>query len=303
MRQDPGYVRGVRHLSSREFASDLLSVQPLDAAWVLPFEDYSPARAFPSYKGQRNFAGLFWCSTNSRLVGYESWLERDHLMCLDFAPDVVGIASQPFRLDFDLAGGRRRHVPASFVRLGTVPASSWMPVRIATSAGMTAMFFRPRNPPPPRGPSAGCSMIRRGSILQLMNEHTVPSETGGYLFKFRGKRPPRETARWVTGVGLAGAGAATAVIGTASNSSLSMPLGIAVTVLGAIVIFLYAVTKDKTKPASTPAHSGKNRIRNVSKVSEKESIASQLALIANLYSQGALTPAEFVAAKRRILGI
>jgi hypothetical protein len=31
-------------------------------------------------------------------VGYESWLERDHLMLLDYDPDVVGIASQPFWL-------------------------------------------------------------------------------------------------------------------------------------------------------------------------------------------------------------
>lgn len=118
VRQDLGHVPGVCQVFSREFESDVLSVQPLDAAWVLPFQDCSPVRALPSYKGQRNFTGLLWCATNSRLVGYESWLERDHLMCLDFAPDVVGIASQPFRLDFDLAGGRRWHVPDYFVRLG-----------------------------------------------------------------------------------------------------------------------------------------------------------------------------------------
>lgn len=118
VRQDSGHVPGVCQVSSREFDSDLLIVQPLDDAWMLPFQDCSPVRALPSYKGQRNFTGLLWCATNSRLVGYESWLERDHLTCLDFAPDVVGIASQPFRLDFDLAGARRRHVPDYFVRLG-----------------------------------------------------------------------------------------------------------------------------------------------------------------------------------------
>lgn len=144
-------------------------------------------------------------------------------------------------------------------------------------------------------------MIRHGSILQHMNEHTVPSEASGYLFEFRGKRPLGETARWVTGVALAGVGVAIAVIGTASHSYLAMPLGIAVAVLGAIVLVLHAVTKNKTNPASAPAQAAKHRIKNVSKVSEKESIASQLALIADLYSQGALTPEEFVAAKRRIL--
>jgi uncharacterized membrane protein YfcA len=146
-------------------------------------------------------------------------------------------------------------------------------------------------------------MIRRGSILQHMNEHTVPSNTGGYLFEFRGKHPLRETARWVTGVGLAGVGVAIAVIGTASHSYLSMPLGIAVAVIGAIVLVLYAVTKNKTKPESAPARAGKHRTRSASKGIAKESIASELALIANLYSQGALSAEEFVAAKRRILDI
>lgn len=82
--QDLGYVSGVCSVSAREYESDSLTVQPLETAWWLPFQDYSPARAFPSFKGQRNFTGLLWCAT--RLVGYESWLERDHLLALDFDP-------------------------------------------------------------------------------------------------------------------------------------------------------------------------------------------------------------------------
>jgi hypothetical protein len=31
-------------------------------------------------------------------VGYESWLERDQVMWLDWDQTVTGIASQPFRL-------------------------------------------------------------------------------------------------------------------------------------------------------------------------------------------------------------
>jgi hypothetical protein len=146
-------------------------------------------------------------------------------------------------------------------------------------------------------------MNRCGSILQHMNEHTVPSEAGGYLFEFKGKHPLRETARWVTGVGLAGVGVAIAVIGTASNSYLSMPLGIAIAILGAIVLVMYAVAKNKRKPLSVPARVGKHHIKSASKVTAKESVAADLALIANLYSQGALTAEEFVVAKRRILDI
>jgi hypothetical protein len=115
--QDLGYVSSVCHVSAREYESDSLTTQPLEAAWWLPFQDYSPARAFPSFKGQRNFTGLLWCATNARLVGYESWLERDHLLALDFDPAVVGIASQPFRLDFELDGGHRWHIPDYFARL------------------------------------------------------------------------------------------------------------------------------------------------------------------------------------------
>jgi hypothetical protein len=148
-----------------------------------------------------------------------------------------------------------------------------------------------------------CSRIRRGSILQHMNEHAVPGETGGYLFEFRGMRPLREAARWVTGVGLAGVGMTVAVIGTASHSYLSVPLGIAVAVLGAVLLFLFAVSRNKTKSGSAHAQARKHRVKNAGNVSAKESIASELALIANLYTQGALTPEEFVAAKRRVLGM
>jgi len=63
------------------------------------------------------------------------------------------------------------------------------------------------------------------------------------------------------------------------------------------------VTKNRTKPASAPARAGKHDIKNASKVTAKESVAADLALLANLYSQGALTAEEFVAAKRRILDI
>ena len=67
-------------------------------AWSVPFEECLPVRGFPSYKGQRNRVGRWWTATTGSLVGYESWLERDWLMLLDFDPDVVGIAAQPFWL-------------------------------------------------------------------------------------------------------------------------------------------------------------------------------------------------------------
>ncbi|WP_139204910.1 hypothetical protein [Arthrobacter sp. OV608] len=136
-----------------------------------------------------------------------------------------------------------------------------------------------------------------------MNEHAVPHEVGGYLFEFRGKRPLRDTARWAAGVCLSGAGAAIVVIGIASQSLLSVPLGIAAGVLGALVLLVQALSVNKVRRFGAPAHVGKHRVMKADKVREEESVASQLALIANLYSQGALTREEFVAAKRRTLDI
>jgi hypothetical protein len=64
----------------------------------VPFERCLPVREFPAYKGQRHFSGLWWSATTGTHVGFESWLERDQLMLLDFDPQITGIASQPFWL-------------------------------------------------------------------------------------------------------------------------------------------------------------------------------------------------------------
>src|SRR5664280_3210250 len=58
------------------------------------FEAVAPVRAFPSFKRQRYFPGLWWSATTRRHLGYESWLERDHLMLLDHDPAVV-LPEQP----------------------------------------------------------------------------------------------------------------------------------------------------------------------------------------------------------------
>ena len=49
----------------------------LTACWNTRFEDVPPVRSFPSYKGQRNFPGLYFAACMGRHVGFESWLERD----------------------------------------------------------------------------------------------------------------------------------------------------------------------------------------------------------------------------------
>ncbi|MEW1639760.1 TnsA-like heteromeric transposase endonuclease subunit [Streptomyces sp. NPDC093801] len=90
---------------------------PLAVAARVRFEDGRPVREFPSFRGQRNYPGLYWSATAGTHVGYESWLERDHLMALDFDPQVSAVASQPLWLFWDNAEGKTvSHAPDYFVR-------------------------------------------------------------------------------------------------------------------------------------------------------------------------------------------
>lgn len=91
--------------------------EPLSACRAVAFEDVVPVRRFRWSKGQSHFAGWWWSATTGQHVGYESWLERDHVMLLDFDPDVVGIASQPFWLCWWDGARTRRHAPDYFMRL------------------------------------------------------------------------------------------------------------------------------------------------------------------------------------------
>lgn len=92
---------------------------PLEEAWLVPFQSGRPVRRFASRKGQRHLSGLWWSATMSGHVGFESWLERDHLLALDFDTTVVAIASQPFWLSWsDDTGQRITHAPDYFARRG-----------------------------------------------------------------------------------------------------------------------------------------------------------------------------------------
>ncbi|MGH1556349.1 TnsA-like heteromeric transposase endonuclease subunit [Streptomyces sp. L7] len=90
---------------------------PLGRLWSVPFESVRPERRFSAFRGQGNWCGWYWSTTCGGHVGYESWLERDRLVLLDFDPRVMGMASQPFRLSWAGPEGKRmRHTPDFFVR-------------------------------------------------------------------------------------------------------------------------------------------------------------------------------------------
>jgi hypothetical protein len=91
--------------------------RPLTEAVSVAFEEGRPVRGFPSYRGQRHFPGLYWAATTGGHVGFESWLERDHAMLLDFTPEVNGLLSQPFWLFWEDGRGKRvSHAPDYFAR-------------------------------------------------------------------------------------------------------------------------------------------------------------------------------------------
>lgn len=88
----------------------------LSQCWAVEFERCAPVRSFPTYRGQTSFPGWWWFAKTGEHVGYESWLERDHVMALDADPEVVGVASQPFWLHWKVRDAERRHAPDYFVR-------------------------------------------------------------------------------------------------------------------------------------------------------------------------------------------
>lgn len=90
---------------------------PLVACFGVRFEDALPVRPFRFEKGLRNFAGWWYFATTGTHTGFESWLERDHLMLMDFDPAVRAVGSQPFWLCWHDEDDRaRRHAPDFFAR-------------------------------------------------------------------------------------------------------------------------------------------------------------------------------------------
>lgn len=122
-----------------------VSRQPLAVSAATGFESAPPVREFASYRGQRHFPGLYWSASMGRHVGFESWLERDHAILLDFEPQVVGYASQPFWLYWrETSTGRRlSHAPDFFARLadGTGVVVDCRPVELMdrSAASFAAM--------------------------------------------------------------------------------------------------------------------------------------------------------------------
>ena len=86
----------------------------LDALWSERFEYALPVREIGSFKGQRSLQGAWWFATTGEHVRFESWVERDVVMLLDFDAEVVAVSAQPFWLSWAGERGTRRHAPDFF---------------------------------------------------------------------------------------------------------------------------------------------------------------------------------------------
>jgi len=137
-------------------------LEPLSSCVGTRLEEALPARPFRFEKGLRSFAGWWYFATTGAHVGFESWLERDHLMLMDFDPDVRAVSSQPFWLRWRDGDGRsRRHVPDFFAREadGTgvvvdVRPDDRIPARDAETFAMTAQACE----------AAGWEYLRAGDL-------------------------------------------------------------------------------------------------------------------------------------------
>lgn len=85
-------VTAARQVAARRYAIGYAGPDGLERTVGLPhalpvaFEAVPPVRSFARYRGQRSNTGLWWSASTGGHVGFESWLERDHLMLFDFDP-------------------------------------------------------------------------------------------------------------------------------------------------------------------------------------------------------------------------
>lgn len=118
-------IRNGELIDYRPAEGELVAQIPVDELWSVPLEKCAPVRKAPSYKGQKNFTGEWWCLTTQSHLPFESWVERDFLIAADFDPQIVGISVQPLTFRFPSAAGRQReHTPDVFS--GRDPATAYL---------------------------------------------------------------------------------------------------------------------------------------------------------------------------------
>ncbi|MGJ5829631.1 TnsA-like heteromeric transposase endonuclease subunit [Streptomyces ossamyceticus] len=86
-------------------------VAPVDAVKTLPLAGMRPWRTFSWRTEQRHRPGLEPVVATGRRHAFESLMEDELLVALDFAGGLLELLSQPFLLRFQAEGRLREHVP------------------------------------------------------------------------------------------------------------------------------------------------------------------------------------------------
>lgn len=88
----------------------------IDAEQVsgLELSRIAPIRISKAYPGRENYSGVYWSATTGRHHWFESLYEKTALSVLDRDPDVVDIATQPFKLRWGRLG--MMHFPDFLIR-------------------------------------------------------------------------------------------------------------------------------------------------------------------------------------------
>jgi len=82
-----------------------------------------PVRKIP--KNYRSVTGLVASELNARQTAFESTLERDFMLLVEFDPDVLSYEEQPVRIDYLSADGQARHyTPDILVTYRQIPNST-----------------------------------------------------------------------------------------------------------------------------------------------------------------------------------
>ena len=110
-------------------ASIFFKTDQTDAAETVEWENASavvacpltPWRTFRWWYGQRHYSGTYWSATLRDHVIYESRLEWARLLYADFDPGVTSIVAQPFLIEADIDGKRRRHIPDYLLQTSNGP--------------------------------------------------------------------------------------------------------------------------------------------------------------------------------------
>ena len=100
--------------------------EPLLACWDVPFERAKPSRSFPSFKGQKNFPGLWWSATRASTSDMSRGWSATWRCCWTSTPRSLG-SPQVAHVSLELA-----HSPP------TGPTTSCRVSRSSSLAGSTS---------------------------------------------------------------------------------------------------------------------------------------------------------------------